>query len=112
MRSTQMSIRINNPARNLNQAGRNIGRQATTNQLVESLARLGYMVRGLVYAVIGILALQVALGMGGALTDPQGAIARLGKTPVGDVVLIVVLIGLIGYALWDVIRGLFDPLHE
>lgn len=107
-----MSLRIHNPVGNLNQAGRNIGRQATTSQLVESLARLGYMVRGLVYMVIGILALQVALGVGGALTDPQGAIVRLGSTPVGDVVLLVVLIGLIGYALWDVIQGLFDPFHK
>src|SRR5450759_2476419 len=74
--------------------------------------RLGYVVRGLVYGVIGVLAFQVALGVGGALADPQGAIVALGKTPLGGAVLYGVLVGLIGYALWCVIRAVLDPLHK
>jgi uncharacterized membrane protein len=79
---------------------------------METLMRLGYVARGLVYGVIGALAFQVALGVGGALADPQGAIVALGKTPLGGTVLYGVLVGLIGYALWGIIRGVFDPLHK
>ena len=52
---------------------------------MENLARFGYVVRGLVYVVIGVLALQVAFGGGGALTDPQGAIAVMGKSAFGAI---------------------------
>jgi hypothetical protein len=43
--------------------------EATTSPLVENLVRLGYVVRGMGYGMIGVLALQVAIGSGGALTD-------------------------------------------
>jgi hypothetical protein len=79
---------------------------------MESLMRLGYAVRGLVYGVIGLLALQVALGAGGALDDPQGAIVAMGKTPLGELALYGILAGLIGYAFWGFIRAVFDPLHK
>ena len=51
----------------------------TTSPLIEDLMRLGYVVRGLVYGVIGVLALQVTLGRGGALSDTQGANAAMGS---------------------------------
>jgi hypothetical protein len=86
--------------------------EATTSPLVENLVRLGYVVRGMVYGMIGLLALQVAIGSGGALTDPQGAIATMGRTPLGSVLLYVVLAGLVGYGLWGLIRAIADPLHK
>ena len=79
---------------------------------MESLARFGYVVRGLVYFIIGALALQVALGGGGALTDPQGAIVFVGKTAFGNILLYFILAGLMGYGLWGAIRAVFDPLHK
>lgn len=85
---------------------------ATANPAVESLLRLGFIVRGLLYMVIGVLAFQVAIGMGGAFSDPQGAIVTMGKRPFGSIVLVAILIGLIGYAMWGGIRAVFDPLHK
>ncbi len=96
----------------LKQEGKKAAREVTTSPLTESLMRLGYVVRGLVYGTIGVLAFQVAVGIGGALTDPQGAIAALGRTQFGGVVLYGILIGLIGYALWGLVRAVFDPLHK
>ena len=107
---TQTRIRAG--ANSLKQEGKKAARGATTSPLMETLMRLGYVVRGLVYGVIGVLAFQVALGVGGALADPQGAIVALGKTPLGGAVLYGVLVGLIGYALWSVIRAVLDPLHK
>ena len=62
----------------------NRGGQGTAfGPLMEALTRLGYAVRGLIYVTMGLLAVQVALGKGGILASPQGAIAALGKQPVG-----------------------------
>ena len=79
---------------------------------MEALTRLGYGVRGLIYITMGLLAVQVVLGKGGALASPQGAIAAIGKQPAGMVLLWVVLAGIISYALWGVVRAVFDPLHK
>ena len=104
--------RIQRNAGNLKQEGKQVIRGAATSPLMEKLIRLGYMARGLVWGVIGLLAIQVAVGSGGALTDQQGAIAAMGSTPVGKILLYVMLLGLVGYGLWGVIRAVVDPLHE
>jgi uncharacterized membrane protein len=80
--------------------------------LLEALTRYGYGVRGLIYIVMGLLALQVTLGKGGALASPQGAIAVIGKQPAGMILLWVVLVGLISYSLWGVVRAVMDPLNK
>jgi hypothetical protein len=85
-------------------------KQTAANPWVERLARFGYAVRGILYAVVGLLAVQVALGAGGATTDKNGAIATIGSQPFGKFLLVLVAIGLAGYALWGFIRALLDPL--
>src|SRR5512143_3276185 len=107
--STNSSIQRN--AGNLKQEGKQVARAAATSPLMEKLIRLGYVARGLVWGVIGLLAFQVATGNGGKITDQQGAIAALGTTPVGKVLLYVMLVGLVGYALWGLIRAVVNPLH-
>lgn len=82
------------------------------NPWVERLARFGYLIRGVVYATIGVLALQLAMGAGGATTTQSGAIAMLGSQPFGKVLLILIVVGLIGYSLWGFIRAILDPLHR
>lgn len=88
------------------------GRKAAFSPLMEALTRLGYGVRGLIYFTMGLLAVNVALGKGGAPADQQGAIAAIGRQPAGLVFLWIVLIGLVSYSLWGVIRAVLDPLHK
>ncbi len=107
-----MQTRLQHGANSLKQEGKQVARNMTASPVMETLMRLGYIVRGLVYGMIGLLAFQVATGSGGSLTDPQGAIATLGKTPLGVAVLYAILAGLVGYALWGFIRALADPLHK
>src|SRR5690349_10027890 len=97
---------------NLKQTGDKAVRGVTASPIMETLMRLGYIVRGLVYGIIGLLAFQVVAGMGGSFDDPQGAIVALGKTPLGGIVLYAILFGLVGYALWGFIRAIADPLHK
>jgi hypothetical protein len=80
--------------------------------LSKNLARIGYGARGLIYGTIGVLAIMLAFGASGSLKDSEGAIAFIGKQPLGLILLGVILIGLIGYSLWGLIRAFFDPLHH
>jgi hypothetical protein len=76
---------------------------------VERLARLGYIAKGVIYAVIGFLAFREAVGAGGRATDPSGAIHSIGTQPFGGVLLALLAVGLACYALWKVVQGVKDP---
>ncbi|WP_083524075.1 DUF1206 domain-containing protein [Deinococcus grandis] len=76
---------------------------------LEALARFGYASKGVVYGTVGLLALSVALGRGGATTDTKGALLRLQDLPAGTLLIWLLTLGLIGYALWQLIRAALDP---
>src|SRR5690242_12777971 len=104
--------RLHNRSNRLRYGGKNPAHETIASPLVEKMARLGYVVRGLIYMVMGVVALQVALGGSRTLADPQGAIVALGHMPDGSVALYGVLAGLIGYALWGFVRAILDPLQK
>jgi hypothetical protein len=76
---------------------------------LEWLARAGFLVKGVLYVVIGALALQVAARAGGRVTGMRGAFMTVLGQPFGRTLLLVGAIGLFGYAAWRVLQGLFDP---
>jgi hypothetical protein len=95
------------------QAGTGAVKRAAENPLLELLERLGYAVRGALYAVMGVLALKIALSaVGGQATDLSGSLVFLTANPLGKFVLIVAVIGLTAYSLWGFIRAIYDPLHR
>ncbi|WP_034386579.1 DUF1206 domain-containing protein [Deinococcus sp. YIM 77859] len=79
---------------------------------LEALARFGYVSKGVIYGVIGVLALSVVLGWGGVAADTQGALLRLQDLPLGTPLLWLLALGLLGYALWQLIRAFLDPEHQ
>ena len=86
--------------------------KAGESTFMETMTRLGFAVRGIIYIIVGLLAVQVALGKGGALASPQGAIAAIGKQPSGLILLWVVLVGVISYSVWGVFRAVLDPFDK
>ncbi len=76
---------------------------------VRVMARLGYVAKGVVYATIGLLAMLQALGMGGKTASPDGAMQSIGSQPFGGLLLVLLSVGLAGYALWKVVQGVMDP---
>jgi hypothetical protein len=76
---------------------------------LELLARAGFLVKGVLYLVVGALALQVAAKLGGRVTGTQGALLTVFAQPFGHTLLLVVPFGLLGYAVWRVLQGLLDP---
>jgi Domain of Unknown Function (DUF1206) len=55
---------------------------------------------GLLYIVIGFLALELALGAGGKAADRTGALHEIAGESWGTALLVVVAVGFTGYALW------------
>lgn len=87
-------------------------RYAARSRPVVALARLGYAVKGVVYMVISVLAILLATGHGGQVTDQNGALEAIYDSPPGPnfgrFLLIVVTIGLFGFALWSFIQALLN----
>jgi hypothetical protein len=71
----------------------------------EWFARSGFVARALIYGIIGILAVKLALGAGGKTTNQQGALKTIAHQPFGKVLLVLVAVGLAGYALWRITRA-------
>lgn len=81
---------------------------AAMSRTMTMLARLGYAVKGVVYLIIGALAAELAAGRGGATTDQKGALQTIYEQPFGKFLLVVVGIGLVGFALWSFIQAIYD----
>lgn len=77
--------------------------------MFEPLARLGYTSKAVVYAIVGGLALTAAANRGGRITDTSGALRVFLGEPFGQLVLVVLAIGLSGYALWRITDAIMDP---
>lgn len=77
---------------------------------VEPLARFGYAARGVVYAFIGVLAVQAAFFGRGQATGPEGAIQTIAEQ--SKLLLVLIAIGLFGYALWRFVQGILDPENK
>src|SRR5229473_3444320 len=95
------------------QSGTAAVKRAAENPILELLERLGYAVRGALYAVMGVLALKIALSVGGGqATDLSGSLVFLTGNPLGKFVLIVAAIGLAAYSMWGFLRAIYDPLNR
>jgi hypothetical protein len=87
------------------QAGR-VARRTANSKTLDRLARLGLICRAILYALIGILALQIALGSGGQEADKGGAIKTVAKQPFGTALLWVMALGLAALAVWQLWNAL------
>lgn len=87
-------------------AVRDAARQAAPWVVV--LARAGYASRGVVYLLIALLAARAARGSG----SPGGtreAMREVERQPAGDWMLVLLAVGLAGFALWRFVQAALDP---
>lgn len=96
---------MSTPSGTLTRSPRQMGEAVAHSDAFEALARAGFVARGLLYGIIGILAIKLALGAGGKLTNQQGALRTVAHQPFGKALLIVVAVALGGYALWRLTRA-------
>jgi hypothetical protein len=64
------------------------------------------------YGLIGALALQTALGSGGRVGGSQEAARFVSDQPFGQVLLVLIGIGLLAYCGWRLVEGIKDPDHN
>ncbi|MFI7277319.1 DUF1206 domain-containing protein [Streptomyces sp. NPDC049879] len=87
--------------------GRAGARRAANSSAMDVAARWGLVARGVIYMLIGLLALQIALGTGEEQADQGGALRELSEKPLGGFLIWAVGIGLVGMALWRLSEALF-----
>ncbi len=87
-------------------AGRS-ARWAASSPAMIWLARAGLVARGVMYVLIGWIAVQIAFGHSSQQADRTGALRLIGKSPVGSVVLWLLVVGFIGLALWRLSQAIW-----
>jgi uncharacterized membrane protein len=83
------------------------GRRAAGSSAMSVLARAGLVARGVLYGLIGIIAIQIALGSTHRQADRSGALRLIAATPFGSVILWLLVIGFAGLTLWRLSEAAF-----
>ncbi|MDQ1034279.1 putative membrane protein YiaA [Streptomyces sp. V3I8] len=86
--------------------GSRVGKQKAA-PAIEGAARAGFTARGVIYVLVGLLALQIAFGGSGKQADQGGALQEVSGKPFGAVVLWALGVGLVGMALWRLSEAVF-----
>ncbi|MEV5732461.1 DUF1206 domain-containing protein [Streptomyces sp. NPDC052292] len=89
--------------------GRGRARRAADSTAMAAAARAGFAARGLIYLLVGVIALQIAFGgdSGGKQADRGGALGELASKPFGSAMLWIVGVALAGMALWRLSEAVF-----
>jgi hypothetical protein len=69
------------------------------------LARGGLVAKGISYAIVGVLALKLAVGAGGEAASRQGALQTLAGQTWGKVLLVLLAVGFAAYAIWRFVQA-------
>jgi hypothetical protein len=86
-------------------------RQAANSHAMYTAARIGFVAKGVVYALIGILAFEVARGQH-ARADQKGALQKVAEQPFGTLVLWLMAIGFFAYAVWRLSQAAWGRHEE
>lgn len=77
---------------------------AENSTVLRGFARVGYVVLGVVHIVIGLVAISIITG-GGGTADQSGAMAQIRQTPVGVLLLWVIVVGLLALTIWQIVQA-------
>lgn len=77
---------------------------------IPPVARLGYAAKGVVYLLVGGLALTAALGPG-QVEGSRGALAELLDARYGALLVALIALGLAGHVVWRLVQASLDPEH-
>ncbi|MFN0281283.1 MAG: DUF1206 domain-containing protein [Kineosporiaceae bacterium] len=87
------------------EAGR-AARRAADSRAFEVTARAGFVARGAIYVLVGVIALQIAVGRGGQ-ADRGGALTQIAAKSYGTVVLWLLVAGFAGLSLSRLSEAVF-----
>ncbi|TBW29130.1 DUF1206 domain-containing protein [Gramella sp. KN1008] len=76
---------------------------------IQKMARTGYIAKGIVYSITGILSLLATLNMGGKESGKTEVIEFLQKQAFGNVLLVLLAVGFLCYVGWRFVQTFMDP---
>lgn len=83
--------------------------ETVRHPFIRSLSRFGFYTKGVLYIIIGVLAILLVIGLqGGKIADPTGALGTIAQKPYGKILLIIFIVGGSSYGLWNILRGAAD----
>lgn len=82
-------------------------RAAQDSTAFRVIARIGYVVLGILHIVIGLIAISIATG-GGGEADQGGAMEQIQKSPAGVFLLWAIVIGLAALAIWQISEAFLE----
>jgi hypothetical protein len=85
-----------------------LARRTGRSRYVGWLGRAGLAAQGACFVTIAVLALALAAGVGGATTDPQGALVTLARHGWTRVLIFFLAIGFGCYAIWRLSQAILD----
>lgn len=76
------------------------------------VGRIGLVAKGVSYALVGVLAIALAAGVGGRATSREGALEAVADEFLGAVLIFGLALGFLAYALWRLAQALLDREDE
>ncbi|KAI9131980.1 DUF1206 domain-containing protein [Acaryochloris sp. CCMEE 5410] len=71
--------------------------------------RFGFLIKGFVYILLGILAARAAFIYHQQAQDIQGILRAIAHQPAGNILLITITVGLAGYSFWRIVEAGLNP---
>jgi len=80
--------------------------------MIEKIRKAGIITKGVLYAMVGILTLMAAINAGGQIAGKNAVINYLQNQTFGQILVVILSIGLIFYALWRLSSAFLDTKGE
>ena len=87
-------------------------RRAGSSAWLNRVARVGFAGRGVLYLTVAFLAVGISRGRSGGNADKQGAVRALSDTTFGGFILLVLVVGFAGLALWQAAEAAWGRRDE
>jgi hypothetical protein len=89
-----------------------IAAQTSGSRWAQAIGRFGLCARGVVYIVLGALAIDVAVGHHNQQLNRRGALSTVANRPFGKFLLVVLAAGFAAYAFWQALSAVSGRRHR
>lgn len=93
---------------NTHHSAESTARAAQDSKIFRILARIGYVVLGILHILIGFIAISIATGGGGEDADQGGAMQQIQQNPGGVFLLWLIVLGLVALAIWQIAEAVVE----
>lgn len=83
-------------------------RAAQGSKAFRTVARVGYVVLGILHLLIGAIAISIATGGSGENADQGGALEQIQQAPAGIFLLWLIVLGLVALAVWQIAEAIVE----